>query len=136
MTQKHWRVSADVPQATRAQLLRMFTPKFGQVFCKSMTWAYRVTDEFEFPTQVVDAKVYGIHQADRHEALLVGLGGDLLRPDGKRLFLTLSTDQGVEPVEAGNILDRNIRRFDEKVVFSTQLRRQPLWVMASEPAMV
>ena len=132
MNQLHSRICADVSSSTRAQLLRMFPPRFSQVFCKSVTWAYRVTDEFEFSPLAADIKVYGHHQTDEHEALLVDLGGHRLRPDGKRLFLTLSTAHGVEPAKAGEIVERNIRKLDYKVIFTTQLRRVPLWVQAPE----
>lgn len=126
MPNNTWRISADVPHATRSLLLRMHPPKFARVYVHSLTWAYGVDDSFEFPEQMQDCMLWGYHEGRGTQALLARLSGFSYRPDNKPLFLTLSCQEGVEPAQAGEI-DMALVRKINPVVFSTRLIRRPLW---------
>jgi hypothetical protein len=108
-------VSGSLSNDQRALLLRQFYPKFDQVYCVQVTWAYNVPEDFDFPRQLLNLTISGHHVGDGHEALVARLTdpGDqsrfpagplgLIRPDGKPLHLTLSTASGIPPARAGDI---------------------------------
>ena len=133
MNNSHFRAAADVPHIVRAELLRLFRPRLGRVFCKSITMAYQVTSEFACSNEMTEATVYAIHRSDEHEALLISVAGDKRRPDGTRFFLTLSTAPGVAPVRAGEIDPARIVLVD-RVVFGVQFKLHPLWQQQPEMA--
>lgn len=134
MNNNRFRAAADVSHTMRAELLRMFPPRLSRVFCKSITMAYNVTNEFAFPTDMTDATVYAIHRSEEHEALLIAVAGDKRRPDGSRFFLTLSTAPGVAPVKAGEIHASQVEAVERGVVFGVQFQLYPLWQQQPEMA--
>jgi hypothetical protein len=113
-------VSASLSNDQRGLLLRQFYPRFDDVFCVQVTWAYDVPQDFEFPRQLLDLTISGHHIGDGHEALVGRLTdpGDptrfpagplgMFRPDGKPIHLTLSTLPGIPPARAGEIELRNV----------------------------
>ena len=99
MSNKHWRIAAKFSSAERATLLATFAPQFPNTYCTGITYAYRATREYNFPQGSIDARIYGYHRGEGHDALLVELGqaGMKRRPDGKLFHITLSTADGVPP---------------------------------------
>lgn len=122
-----FRLAADVSATMRAELLRMFPPRLSRVYCSSITMGYRVPGNVDFPAEMTDAVVYGVHRSPDHEALLVRIGGETLRPDGTPFFLTLSTGPGVAPVRAGEVDHSVVEYLENGVVFGVQFKLFPLW---------
>ena len=98
-------VSGSLSNDQRALMLRRFFPRFDNVFCVQITWAYNVPQDFDYPRQMLDVTFTGHHIGDGHEALVGRLSdpGDpgfetMFRPDGKPIHLTLATAPGVPPV--------------------------------------
>lgn len=126
MTQRKWRVGADVPEAVREYLIQVHRPQFYNTFALSLTWAYGVDLTYPFDTEMTDCTLYGLHTGRTAQSFLASFAGDPLRPDGRMLFLTLSTDEGVPPLHAGEIDLARVELIDP-VLFGTQLKLRPLW---------
>jgi hypothetical protein len=132
-TTSHFRVGADIPDKTRAALLRKFPPIFCRVHCRTVTHAYRVTAEYRHPAEPLSVSAYGYHRGDTHEALLVSVNGHKLRPDGNRYFICLSVADGEEPVRAGEIDSDSIVDFETEIpILGLSFKRFPLWVRKPE----
>lgn len=130
MRKQHWRVGADLSQRDQKALLEAFPPNFKNVFCRSLTMAYKVTDDFQFSKEDIPVEVYGYHQGDGHEAILVKLGhaGVKRRPDGRLYAITLSTAEGVPPAAAGEIDPKKIKVLHNQHSFTVRFKAWPLWV--------
>lgn len=136
MTNRVMRVSAQLSAGQRALLLRHFNPKHVNVWCRQLTWAYRVSDEARFPVGNLELTIDGLHEGPGHECLTGSLhGGGLLherfRPDGRPVHITLSTADGIPPAEASRINLAAIRKVDP-VKLTLQLRRGPATQLTPE----
>ncbi len=127
-TSNQWRIGADVPDRTRAFLLRRFKPAFTNVQCKVLTHAYRVPDSFPSMPGPLKVTVYGYHRGETHEALLVSVNGHVFRPDRSRYFIALSIDAGEEPARAADIDSDSIQILDQPIQLDgMQFKTFPLW---------
>jgi hypothetical protein len=123
-----WRIGADVPDKTRAFLLRRFKPSFAVAQCKTLTHAYKVLDSLAFPEGNLRVGIYGIHKAETHEALLVRVNGQTFRPDGSRYFIALSIAAGEEPSRCSEIDSDSIEYLDQEIRLETlKFQRFPMW---------
>jgi hypothetical protein len=129
-----WRIGADVPRSSRDFLLRRFPPTFDNVHCTALTYAYRVSEDFQYPRKSLDVAIYGYHRFENdHEALLVRVNGQMFRPDGKRFFIALSVAPGVEAVRAAEIDSDSISMLGTEIrLTNILLRRFPLWQRQAE----
>ena len=125
MKSRKWRVSADLPNPTRALLLRTYPPRLDQVHLRAITWAYGVEQDFQFNTDNQECVLTGLHRTGQHEAFTVQLDGESFRPDGSRLFLALSTAAGLPPVAAGQIVSDDVEWFDEPIHLHVALKLYP-----------
>lgn len=108
MKQRKFRVFAPLSPADRARLLLLVRPRFENVFCFGVTYAYGVSENYPFPDSEAELVLDGHHVGSGHEALtgLLRQGAGVparWRPDGKIIHVTLSTVYGVPPVRAGEI---------------------------------
>ena len=115
MKRQHHIALANLDQEDRQKILSVFLPKFSNVYCFGIVWAYKVHSEYDRPLGRVRFRIYGRHTGNGHEALvgeLIGqdtgkgfaeIGPVQTRPDGLYLRITLSTDDGVAPGFAGDI---------------------------------
>jgi hypothetical protein len=127
------RIAVDIPPKTRKYLLRRFKPAFVDLYCKTLTHAYRVGPSYEFPTGKLELVIYGHHRAEDHEALLVRCNGQTFRPDGTRYFIALSTAAGEPPARAGEIDSDSITLLDAPISLrGLKFQRYPLWVQKSD----
>jgi hypothetical protein len=121
-------VSGSLSNGQRDLILRRFYPRFDNVFCVQITWAYNVPQDFDYPRQMLDLTLTGHHIGDGHEALVGRLtdpgevtsfpGGPLgmLRPDGKLVHITLSTADGIPPARASEIEMRDVAPVDPVIL--------------------
>lgn len=126
MSKHLWRIAATVPASTRSLLLRLFPPFYEAVYCDTITWAYKVPEEYPFNPDHQTCLVVGLARTEATEALVCLLGGAARRPDGKPVHITLSTRLGVERAQAGLIHPDLVRPCDP-VSFKIRLQRFPLW---------
>lgn len=124
MSRGFFRVALDIPVPVRATLLRQYPPGLPVVLAQSVTWAYRVPNDFSFNRAAQPVVVYGIHRDARTEALLCRIGNTDFQPlqPTRPLHLTLSTAEGVPPVEAGSLDLANAILFTEPFVFTARLQ--------------
>jgi len=124
MSKHLFRVAADIPRDIRQSLLAQFKPIFSTVFVRTVTLAYGVTADYEVPEEWCEFAVHARHLGLDHEALLVSVNGEKLRPDGRLFHITLSTEN-LPPVEAGNISPSGIVSCG-KASFEAHFRAFPL----------
>lgn len=132
-----WRIGADIPDKTRAFLLRRFPPKFAEVHCRSLTHGYRVPIDHPFPEGALKIDIYGYHRCcDEHESLLVRVNGQTFQPDGNqpnqpfgcRYFVALSSAHGVQPFRCAEVDSDSIVHFDDILSLNgLRFKRFPLW---------
>jgi hypothetical protein len=96
----------------------MHKPRFVNVHASTITWAYGVESAYPFDSAVQDCVLTGIHRGDHAEAFVLRLGGEQFNGN-RRLFLALSTDAGVPPLEAGRIDAERIEPIDP-IYFAAQ----------------
>ena len=125
-----FRIAADIPKDVRARLMNEFYPRYAKIFCSSITWAYGVPLSFDFPRHPMQASIYGHHLTEQTEAFVLTLDDDSMRPDGQRLFLTLSVADPLPPHKAGEIDADAVTYLDEPIAFQVRLQRFPLWQMS------
>lgn len=132
MSRDLWRIGAEISAQTREVLLRQFPPAHPLVFCDSITWAFKVTKEYEFATAPQQAMVYGLYRTDDFDAILFTLDGLRFRPDGKRLHITTSTRPGFP---RGNVSFPSRVAFDQSDLrFWLSFKRLPLRVLQPQAA--
>jgi hypothetical protein len=112
MANKVLMVRADLNEQQRSMLLSAFPPRYPNVYCRHMVWAYGVPEDFVYPKdEPVTFTVTGRHLGHGHEALVgvASFDGDgdeaITRQanNDKLLHITLSTDDGIAPVKGGEI---------------------------------
>ena len=129
MSTRFWRIGAKVPADVRARLIEAYPPRFPDVFCDSITWAYRVEEDYSFSTEVQECIVIGHHRAETHDALQLLLSNRPYRPDGKLLHITMSTAPGVQRAQTGDFRPEEVILIpqDQRIAFPVRLERFPLW---------
>lgn len=115
MKPQYWRIGASLDAQHRVALLETFNPAFPNVHANGVTYAYRTLSSFVYPQELLECHIYGYHIGDGHDALLVTIDGNKTRPDGKLFHITLSTEDGVPPAQAGQIDRANIQTFTFKL---------------------
>lgn len=77
--------------------------RFPEVVFHHITWDFGVTKSY--PPFAETAKVVGIRQDNKIQALVVSVNGDLMRPDGRHLHCTFSLDRslGAKPVDSNKL---------------------------------
>lgn len=123
-------VSAVISPKQRLLVLEKFTPRYTNVYAFHLTWAYRVTPEFEFPRGEIALVLDGYHCGDGADAATGYLhdGNTLfterVRPDGGLVHVTLSASDGTEPRAAGNIRLKDIVRLGDPLRLQVALVRR------------
>ncbi len=124
-------VSAVLTPQQRAEILSRVTPAFSQVYCMQLTWAYRVTPEFTFPRGEIELGLDALYTGPDADALTgwlhngTNLHHERLRPDGKPVYVTLSTQPGTPPSEAmASLRSRTIRQEFAPIVLKIRLARR------------
>jgi hypothetical protein len=114
MSSNKYMIAAEINDHIRGNLLRIYRPTLGFVYCRQILWVYDCAeDEAVYPgreagqdqAEMLTCDVVGLHQNNLrlHEALVVKIGHRTHRPDGVLLHIALSTQPGVPPVAAGEI---------------------------------
>lgn len=134
MKQRKWRIAADVPPAVREGLLRLWPAMFTEVHLRTITWAYGVGEDFSFDSAPTDCIVRLRHTGADAQLHLVELGGNALRPDGRRLSLLHSVRPGVSPDAADRAAVPDEAAPSPCYIFGVQLRRFPMWRL--KPALI
>lgn len=107
----------------RADLLKVFTPKFSKVICHHVTIDFNPTVEKlkEFSAVLQDPfkiLVFGSGVGDGIECLAVSINGKTIRSDGSFYHVTLSLEPPHKPVES-NTLIKSIRMCKKVVLDGT-----------------
>lgn len=130
-----YRVAADIPIKTRDFLLRRFPPQFPEVHCTTITHAYQVPAHYRRPAGLQTVNAYALHVADDHEALLVRVNGQVLRPDGMRYFIAMSVAKGEAPYRACEIDTDGIKMLDAEIaIHGLAFKLYPVWQRARSQA--
>lgn len=87
------------------QLFAILPPKHENVFAEHITCEYGVPEDTELPSQVDSVVVVGIAENDKVQALVVKVGANTQRPDGRLYHITLSTADGIKPFESNMLLE-------------------------------
>jgi hypothetical protein len=138
MSKNLFRIAADIPQDIRRVLLQEFTPAFQHVCCDTLTYAFRVTDEFEFPEGELACTVYGHVRTDDAQMLLVNVAGRDIRPDGQRFCLvhSLANPQWRSAALASPQLRAIVPHIARPLTFLAHFQRKPLRVLGPAPSRV
>jgi hypothetical protein len=92
-------------EASRAEVLSTFPPRFSEVIAHHVTVRFPSTD---LPPPLTSARVVGVSRDERIECLVVEIDGNKARPDGGTFHLTLSLDRaaGAKPVHSNEVIQR------------------------------
>jgi hypothetical protein len=126
MANKVLMLRADLNPQQRSQLLAAVPPRYHNVYCRHLVWAYGVSEDFVYPKdEPVEFTIAGHHVGPVHEALVgyVRVGDDFHshKPNGEAWHITLSTCDGVPPKEAGNISAGSVRVISPGLVLTLNL---------------
>jgi len=117
MANKIQMVRADLDDRQRSLLLSAFPPRYPNVYCRQLVWAYGVPEDFEFPKEPVTFHIFAHHIGEGHEALVGAvydaddIGRSFQANNGRRLHITLSAADGVPPARGGEIDVNAVREF-------------------------
>jgi hypothetical protein len=95
-----------ISEESRAEILRRFPPRFGDVICHHVTVRFGVPASAKWLPQAAALLVLGHVNDDSLEALIVSVNGTTTRPDGQTYHITLSLDRskGRKPVDANGLI--------------------------------
>ena len=105
-------VLANFSVDQRAELLQRCPPRFVNVWCRHLVWAYKVPEDFAWPKErPLKLTITAEHQGEGHHALIGHIDIDghtydrqqLGEEPRKWLHITMSTDDGVPVMAAGEI---------------------------------
>lgn len=95
-----WKLDPD----QRAELLRMFPPKFGRTIADHVTLKGKAAGDAPLPGEA-EAQIVGrVDDGQGVEAMVVALGGTTDRPDGSTWHITWSLADGRRAKESNDVL--------------------------------
>lgn len=99
-------VGWSLPENERSKLLAQYPPRFPDVIGHHITLAFGVDDTCPLPTETSGLVVGYATDDVGLECLVVEIGGDTLRPDGKTYHVTWSMDKaaGYKPVMSNDVI--------------------------------
>jgi hypothetical protein len=109
MANQVFMIHALLDDSQRSQLLDAFPPRFPNIYCRHLVWAYGIPDDFVWPeNQPLALTVIGHHVGDGHEALVCSVASDgqtvMMQALGNKLLhIGLSTADRVPPSAGGDI---------------------------------
>lgn len=98
----------NLTEDCKQRLLELFPPAFVNVHYHHVTYLYGVSENT--PVPLMPERIAATHFVRGEPGLtllIVEVNGEKMRPDGATYHLTLSTDEGVEQVEANKVLLEN-----------------------------
>lgn len=104
-------VHVNLSPEQREDLLDRFPPRFVNVYCRHLMWAYRVPDDFTWPTGAVDLTITGYYLGQGYDTLVATVrdadGTEYTHQQtgqpAKLLHITHSTAEGMPPLAGGEI---------------------------------
>ncbi len=98
-------IALVVSEVSRALLLDRFGPKFANVVCHHITWAFKVAEDTLLPAPKLVAIVGYATDGAGVECLVVEVDGNTGRSDGGTYHVTLSLAEGRKPVESNKVIE-------------------------------
>ena len=93
----------NLTESAKTELLGKYPPKFSKVIAHHVTYRRSAKESDPIP-EVDSVRVIGYCSNEFIECMVVRIGPDLLREDGKIYHITLSHAEGHKPVESNALL--------------------------------
>lgn len=99
----------NLTEDCRRMLIERFPPAFASVYYHHVTYLYGVDEKTPLPAKPQSVRAtHFVSGEPGLELLIVEVDGSNKRLDGATYHLTLTTQDGVEPVDANRVLAENV----------------------------
>jgi hypothetical protein len=102
-------VGWQLSKADRNRLLAVIPPAYRDVIAHHVTLAYDVPEDVALPTEATGQIVGISNSGDGIQALVLKIGNEVYRPDGKVFHITWSLDRaaGKTPADSNTMICQN-----------------------------